>query len=122
MKNCIVYLRISREKDGEKELSIESQLEQCKKKAVNVNAEVLKVFNDRDKTGRNDRRRGFQDAMAFCECHQVDYFIVWSTSRFARNMMEAKNNKHRLSKAGTKVIYVTTTIADNEDGYLQYNK
>jgi len=120
MNTCVIYLRISREKgEGEKELSIESQLGQCQHKADSLGATVLRVFTDRDKTGRNDRRLGFQSALAFCEMHGVDYFITWSTSRFARNIREAKNNKARLSQAGTRIAYVTTDIAESDDGFLQ---
>jgi DNA invertase Pin-like site-specific DNA recombinase len=56
--------------------------------------------------------------MAFCEMTKVDYFIVWSTSRFARNMLEAKLNKRRLLKAGTRVMYCTAEIAESDSGFL----
>ena len=79
MKKSIIYLRVSREKAGEKELSIDSQLEQCRQKAKTLNADVVKIFTDRDKSGRNNKRPEFQNALHYCESASVDYFIVWST-------------------------------------------
>ena len=119
MKTAVIYLRVSTGKQAEKELPLNSQLDKCVEKAKELKCEVLKVFSDKGLSGRTDRRPEFQSAIHYCENNEVDYFITWSTSRFARNMVEAKLNKDRLAKAGTMVEYCTVKIDHkNESGFL----
>ena len=110
MKTSIIYVRVSREKDGEKELSVVSQRERCEEKAKKLNAEVVRVFVDRDKTGRNNNRPQFQAALDFCKHEHIDYFIVWSTSRFARNITTSREDTALLASYGTTVKFVTTEV------------
>ena len=118
MKNAVIYLRVSTGKQAEKELPIESQRDQCEKKAASLNASVVKVFADEGVSGRSDSRPDFQSALAYCELNDIDFFVCWSTSRFARNRLDAQLNKRRLLSVGTKVEYVTVNIEDSGSGVL----
>ncbi|MTI15219.1 recombinase family protein [Sansalvadorimonas verongulae] len=109
-KKAVIYLRVSTGKQAEKELPLESQLDQCEKKASDLGATVEQVFRDEGLTARNDNRPAFQSALTYCESFDIDYFICWSTSRFARNRLEAQLNKRRLSDSGTDVAYVSVNI------------
>jgi len=115
MANAVVYLRVSTGKQAEKDLPIQSQLQQCQEKAKSLGAEVVKIFSDEGVSGRTDARPQFQEALAYCETFPVDYFITWSTSRFARNRLDAQLNKRRLSRAEVKLEYVTVSI-DSQSG------
>ncbi|WP_366556862.1 recombinase family protein [Endozoicomonas ascidiicola] len=118
-KKSVIYLRVSTDKQAEKELPLESQLEQCEKKALELGATVEQIFKDEGLSARNDNRPAFQAALAYCENLDIDYFICWSTSRFARNRLEAQLNKRRLTDSGTEVAYVTVNIEKSGSGILQ---
>ncbi len=118
-KKAVIYLRVSTGKQAEKELPLESQLEQCEKKAAELGANVEQVFRDEGLTARNDNRPAFQSALSYCETFDVDYFICWSTSRFARNRLEAQLNKRRLADCETEIAYVSVTIEKSGSGILQ---
>jgi hypothetical protein len=100
MKRAVIYARVS--KDREESVSIEAQIEHCTARAQQLGATVLKVFQDEGISGREARNRSaFQRAKAFCEAANVEYFITWSTSRFARNMLELFISEAELRGVGT---------------------
>ena len=84
-KTAVIYGRVSTVKQADDGLPIESQIEGGHRKAEALDVDVLKVFRDDGISGRTDERPAFREAIAYCRIHQVDYFICWSTSRFARN-------------------------------------
>ncbi|MCB5187414.1 recombinase family protein [Methylobacillus caricis] len=122
MKNkitAIVYGRVSTTRQAEDGLPVESQVEQGIKKAQSMDAELLKVFTDEGISGRTSKRPAFQQAIAFCALHKVTYFIVWSTSRFARNKLDAAAYKLELKRHGTKVIYASNDIdSETDEGWF----
>lgn len=117
MKRAVIYARVS--KDREESVSVEAQIEQCTARARQLGATVVKVFQDEGISGREVRnRRAFQDAKAFCEAANVEYFITWSTSRFARNMLELFLSEADLRAAGTKLECLNADIDDETDAGL----
>lgn len=112
-KTAIIYGRVSTIKQADDGLPIESQIEGGHRKAEALNSDVLRVFRDDGISGRTDERPAFRDAIAYCRIHQVDYFICWSTSRFARNKLDAALYKKELKRTGCRVIYVSVDL-DNE--------
>lgn len=118
-KTAIIYARVSSVGQAEEELPIESQLDVDRKKARELEAEVLAEFIDDGISGRNDDRQAFKDAIAFCKVNRVDYFICWSTSRFARNRVDAPWYKRQLSKCGTKMVYVSMHLdSSTKEGFM----
>ena len=99
-------------------MPIDSQLDQCQRKAEELGSVVAKVFADEGISGRSDARPQFQAAIAYCESFDIDYFICWSTSRFARNRLDAQLNKRRLQSGGTKVEYVSVSFDEGGSGML----
>ena len=50
---------------------------------------------------------------------EIDFFIVWSTSRFARNKIDAALYKRSIRAGGTKIAYISQSIsADSDEGWL----
>ncbi|MBU2979019.1 recombinase family protein [Alteromonas sp. C1M14] len=105
-------------KQAEKELPVQSQIEKCRQHAESLNADIKKVFTDEGISGTSDNRPAFQQAITYCENFDVDYFVCWSTSRFARNALEAKLNKRRLANSNTKIAYVSQNIDDGDSGFI----
>jgi site-specific DNA recombinase len=87
MKRAIIYARVSTTRQADDGVSIDAQIEQCHKKAAEMDAAVLQVFRDDGITGTSAlKRHAFQRAINFCAYNDVDYFIVWSTSRAAQRV------------------------------------
>lgn len=113
---AIIYARVSTTRQAEDGISIEAQIEQCKRKAADLGAVVVQIFTDDGVSGTDAvRRHAFQRAINFCAYNEVDYFLVWSTSRFARNKIDAASYKEILKKSNTKVIYASMSIDNSTD-------
>ena len=120
MKRAIIYARVSTTRQADDGVSIDAQIEQCHKKAAEMGAAVLQVFRDDGITGTSAlKRHAFQRAINFCAYNDVDYFIVWSTSRFARNKIDAASYKQILKESGTRLAYATMTIdSETDEGWF----
>ena len=115
-KTAVIYARVSDRKQVDEDVSLPSQVEECRKKAEALGAAVTRVFIDEGRTGRHTDRPAFQDAIAFCELNSPAFFITWSTSRFARNRWDAALYKRRLSAVGTEMQYITLNVDRSNAG------
>lgn len=118
-KTAVIYARVSTVRQAEEELPVESQVEQCQRKAEELGARVLKVFRDDGISGRSDSRPAFQDSINYCDLFEPDFFICWSSSRFARNKVDAGFYKRRLQKANVQLTYVSMQVDHStNEGWL----
>lgn len=122
MKRAIIYARVSSKRQADDGLPIESQLDRCRAKAEALGAEVLKEFVDGGISGTTDKRPAFQEAINFCSLMNVDYFITWSSSRFARNLLDAGRYKLVLQTYRTRLTYASSDVdVTTDDGWLMDN-
>lgn len=117
-KTAVIYARVSTARQAEEALPVESQIDQCRVKAAALGAQVVKVFRDDGISGRTSKRPAFQAAIDHCELARIDYFVCWSTSRFARNRLDAALHKRLLEKIGTRLVYASQDFGDNDDAWL----
>lgn len=110
MKRAVIYARVSTQRQADDGVSMDSQIEQCRVKALALGCEVDQVFRDDGVSGRSDNRPGFQAALAYCAAHRVSHFVCWSTSRFGRNLEDALKNTNQLREWGTRAAYVHQDI------------
>ena len=115
---AVIYARVSTARQADDGLPVESQLEQCQAKAKALGARVVRVFKDEGISGRTTRRPAFMEAIEYCEQSRVDLFICWSTSRFARNRVDAALHKRTLERLGTRLVYVSQDFGDHDDAWL----
>jgi site-specific DNA recombinase len=114
MKRAVIYARVSKQR--EESVSIEAQIEQCTARAAQLGASVVQVFLDDGISGREAKNRAaFLKAKVYCEAANVDYFITWSTSRFARNLMELFKSEAELREIGTKLECLNADTDDDTD-------
>jgi len=114
-KTAVFYGRVSDRKQAIQDVSIPSQIERGKEKALQLNADLVRVFVDEGKSGRSDDRREFQSAIEYCELFNPDYLILWSSSRFVRNRFDAALYKRRLEIAGVKWVYISMDVDHSTD-------
>ncbi len=119
-KTAIIYGRVSTKGQAEEEVSIPSQVEGGERKAAALEAKVLRVFLDEGRSAfKADNRPDFKAAIDYAITRGVDYFITWSSSRFARNKIEAALYKRELDRAGVRLVYVSADVdRDTNEGWL----
>ncbi len=132
-KRAFIYVRVS--SDGQVQtdydpdgLSIGAQREAGTDKAGQLDAEVVREFTDPGKSAFVDlhKRTSFLEMLAELErCNQhaatrVDYVIVWSLSRWARNTVDHWQTRELVRKAGARIISITEPMAgeDTASGFL----
>ncbi|MGE3452259.1 MAG: recombinase family protein [Burkholderiales bacterium] len=116
---AIIYARVSSVSQAQEELPIASQVDQCQRKAASLGATVVRVFKDEGLSGRTTRRPEFLRAREYCLAHEVKYFIVWNSARFARSKADSAMEKSELRRAGTQIVYASSDIhAETDEGWL----
>ncbi len=112
--NSVIYARYSSHSQNEQ--SIETQVEICKSYAKKNNLNVIKIYEDKAKTGTNDNREAFQQMLSDSSKKSFSHVIVYNLSRFARNSDESVINEMILSKNGVDVLSATENVnVDDED-------
>lgn len=118
-KTAIIYARVSTKGQADDELPIDGQLEQCRRKAEQLGVVVLREFIDAGVSARSDRRDAFREAVTYCQLHEVNFFVCWSTSRFFREHVEAPKYKRDLERGGTIVTYASVDFdRTTNEGWL----
>lgn len=119
METAIIYARVSTKGQADDELPIDGQLEQCRRKAEQLGATVMREFIDPGVSARSDRRDAFMEAVTYCRVHEIDYFVCWNTARFFRDHVKAPLYKVDLQKHGTNVVYASVEFdRKTNEGWL----
>jgi site-specific DNA recombinase len=132
-KRAFIYLRVS--SDGQVQtdydpdgLSIAAQREAATDKAAQLHAAIAGEFTDPGKSAYVDlhKRTGFLamlEELKRCNQHaatRVDYVIVWSLSRWARNTVDHWQTRELVRQAGARIISISEPMAgeDTASGFL----
>ena len=126
-KRAFAYLRVS--SDGQVKtdysdegLSINAQREGVRDKSLSLDAEIVAEFSDPGKSAYVDlhKRTGFLamlDELRERNRHastRVDYVIVWSLSRWARNQRDHWQTRELVRQAGAKLISITEPMIGDD--------
>lgn len=116
----VLYLRVSSDKQAEKDLSIPAQREAARKYCLERGWEIVAEYEDAGKSARSDNRPQFQEMIAEAKKKpkQFDAIIVWKFSRFARNRDDSYVYKSLLAKRGIQVISINEKIDPSPAGKL----
>lgn len=116
MKNCIIYIRVSSEKqvDG---YSLDSQDDLCRKRAEQDGYSVIKVFREEGLSATTTNRPQLQELLSCCKDkkNSIDAVFVYSFSRLNRNTVDFLTIRHLLAKSGVSLISVTEPSGDSPE-------
>lgn len=112
--DAVIYARYS--SHNQRDVSIEQQIEACRKHAAELGLTVTATYEDRAISGKTDKRPSFQRMMRDAEQHKFAYVLAWKSNRIGRNMMQALVNESRLVDCGVKVFYAEEDFDDNAAG------
>lgn len=117
MKRAVIYARVSDRKQAEEDVSVPAQIEAAQACAAKLGAQVVRVYSDDGRSAfKSGGRRAFEAAIDLAVSMPADYFICWSSSRFARNRYDAVMRKAELQRAGVQLVYVSTPVDLSDDG------
>ena len=114
--NIVIYARYS--SFGQREESIEGQLNACYDFAKQKGYTVIGEYIDRAASATNDQRAEFQRLVHDSEKGNFEAVLVYQLDRFARNRYDSAINKHKLKANGVRVLSAKENIADDPSGII----
>ena len=115
-KTAVIYARYS--SHNQRDVSIEQQVEACRRYAEQNDLTVLRVYDDHAMTGTNDNRPEFRQMILDSASRAFSFVIVYTLDRFSRDRYDSAIHKHTLKENGVKVLSAMENIQDNPVGVL----
>jgi site-specific DNA recombinase len=120
--NCLLYARVSTDKQAQKELSIPAQIDAMRQHARRNGWKVIGHFVDRGESARTANRPELKRLIAHCkEQKGVDLVLVHKLDRLARNVIDHATIKAILKQKGIRLVSVSEPFDDNAIGQLMEN-
>lgn len=116
--NVAIYARVSTKEQAEHGYSLETQIEACKQKAVELGAVSIKVYTD-DVGGGFLERPGLDDLRDALSAKIHDTVIIYDQDRLARDTMILLLITEEIEKNAT-LIYVNSEYNKTPEGMLFY--
>jgi site-specific DNA recombinase len=122
-----VYARVSSAgqlgRDGDEDgdgYSLPAQVEGCKREAIDLGAELAKVYLERAESARSDNRPVLQQMMRELPTLGVKYLIVHKVDRLARNRLDDAVLYQRLVGMGITLVSASENIDETPAGRLMH--
>ena len=113
---AVIYARYS--SDRQRDVSIEQQVNACRKYAEGHDLEIIHVYDDHAMTGTNDNRPQFQQMIKDSATRAFQFVIVYALDRFSRDRYDSAIHKRTLKANGVKVLSATENISDDPSGVI----
>jgi len=120
--NCLLYARVSTDKQAQKDLSIPAQIAAMKEYAKKNGWRVVGHFIDEGESAKTANRPELKRLIQHCkENKNIDIVIVHKIDRLARNLIDYATIKAILKQKGIRLISVSEPFDDNPIGHLLEN-
>ncbi len=120
--NCLLYARVSTDKQAQKDLSIPAQIEAMREYAKRNGWKVAEHFVDEGESARTANRPELKRLIQHCkENKNIDAVIVHKIDRLARNLIDYATIKAILKQKGIRLVSVSEPFDDNPIGHLLEN-
>lgn len=117
MSKVVIYARYSSHK--QREVSIESQIKECRKFAEEHEMTVINEYVDRAITGWElEHRQGLQQLLSDSKLKGFTAVIVWKQDRLSRDPADFFNIEKQLRKNGVAILYATESNTGGASGVL----
>lgn len=116
MKNAVIYARYS--SDRQNEMSIEGQIEECRRYAEEHDLIVIQEYVDRAQSATTDKRPNFLCMIDDSRDRNFEIILVYQLDRFSRNKNDTGYYKKILGDNGVKVVSAKEQIADDSSGVI----
>jgi len=120
--NCLLYARVSTDKQAQKDLSIPAQIAAMKEYARKNGWKVVGHFVDEGESARTANRPELKRLIQHCkEDKDVDLVLVHKIDRLARNLIDYATIKAILKQKGIRLVSVSEPFDDSPIGHLLEN-
>lgn len=120
--NCILYARVSTDRQAQKDLSIPAQIAAMKEYARINNWKVIDNFVDEGESARTANRPELRRLLQYCKEHkEVDVVIVHKLDRLARNLVDYGTIKAIFKQKGVRLVSVSESFDEGASGQLMEN-
>jgi site-specific DNA recombinase len=120
--NCVLYARVSTDKQAEKDLSIPAQLQAMREHARHQRWTVVGEFVESGASARTTARPVLRELLQRCRRPpQVNVVLVHKIDRLARSVVDHATIKALLKKAGVRLASVVENVDDTISGQLVEN-
>ncbi len=109
-KSTVIYTRVSTGGQVLNGVSLENQVERCKNYASIHQFTNVIVLSDEGISGKNSNRPGFQKLLDMISKNEIENVIVYSLSRFARNIIDTVNTIQLMNKKEISFHSITESI------------
>jgi site-specific DNA recombinase len=115
-----IYTRVSTEGQGERGYSLEAQLQDCRKLAAEMGADVVAQYQDIH-SGASWDLPGLNTMLDAAKSTQFDTLIVYDPDRLARRLMKQMFILDDLKRHRVAVQYVTVKAGDTAEDRMMLN-
>jgi site-specific DNA recombinase len=98
--------------------SIEAQLRDIEKFALQNGITIVKKYVDEAYTGKTANRPEFLQMVEDSKRNHFDCIIVHKVDRFARDKYDSAIYKSQIKRNGIKIFYAAQPLTDNPEGHL----
>jgi site-specific DNA recombinase len=121
--NCVLYARVSTDKQADKELSIPAQLQAMRDYARQHEWRVAHEFIEAGASAKTTDRRVLQDLLARIKDGEptIDVVLVHKIDRLARNVYDHATIKSFLTQHEVRLASVVENVDDSVSGQLVEN-
>ena len=116
-RRAAIYARFS--SHNQRSESIEIQVDAGTRYIAENGLELVKIYADYAKTGRNTDRREYKQMMNDARLGLFDFVVIYKVPRIMRNRDEMALTRIMLRKAGVEILYAGEEIASGSAGVLQ---
>lgn len=114
--NAVIYARYS--SSAQRDVSIDIQLQDCRRYCELHGLTVVKEYVDRALTGTDDNRPNFQRMIEDSSTGLYERIVVYQFSRFFRNKEKSVIYKGMLKHKGIRVLSVNQYVDDGPTGVI----
>ncbi|MEA1872574.1 MAG: recombinase family protein [Chloroflexota bacterium] len=120
--NCLLYARVSTDKQAQKELSIPAQIAAMKEYVKRNGWHVIGHFIDEGESAKTADRPELKRLIQHCKDEKnVNVVLVHKIDRLAKNLIDYATIKAILKQKGIKLVSVSEPFDDNPIGHLLEN-
>ena len=117
MNRAVIYVRVST-KDQVENYSLETQEKACRQFCASQAFDVDKIFVEEGESAKTANRTQFQKALAYCRENKgkVQWFVVYTLSRFCRNAHDHLATRALLAGWGVNLRSVNESVDESSSG------
>jgi site-specific DNA recombinase len=107
---AVGYTRVSTDKQADKGVSLEVQLEKIRAMAVVQGAEVLEVIQDAGESAKSLERPGMARLLSLVDASKVEVVIIAKLDRLTRSVRDLGELLERFNRKGVSLVSVAESL------------